>query len=261
MKILIGILFSGESQYEACKAAIQSQSHTDWELVEFKNLGKKEAHEALFKAFTERADDVDLFVKIDADMELCHPDFLKTLAEYFAAHEQIDHVTMKVNDFYTARLIWGLNAFRSTVRFSASDDVYTDQAALVDPARRVHLKRHPILVPAVLHAFDPTDYQSFHFGCHKAIKVMHRQSRSHFRNIRRLPWAALIRRDKRPLLAYAGAALTFENELPPSCLDHGNTDLHELFEPLAALSAIDLMKQLPRYRKAVTTAQKRYLAR
>lgn len=259
MKCLIGVLYSGESQFESCKASIRMQSHTDWELIEVKHLPNKEAHSALFSQFMSHAESVDIFVKIDADMVLCHADFLKTLCEYFTTHTHIDHVTMKVDDFFTGRLIWGLNAFRSSVVFEDNDDVYTDKAAIVRPDAISQIRQHKILVPAALHAFDPSDYQAFYFGCHKAVKVMHRQSRSHMRNIRRLPMAAVKRRDKRPLLAYSGAAMAFERQLQPGTLDHGNTEIDGMFRAFAESSANRGVAGLLRNWRTIVAAKSRYL--
>lgn len=259
MKFLIGILYCGESQYEACKAAIEAQSHTDWELFEVKDLPNHEAHQTLFQTFSDNSSKFDAFVKIDADMELCHNDFLKELALYFTSHASIDQVTMKVDDFFTGRLIWGLNAFRSSVVFSNSDEVYTDKAAQVEEGRFAHLKRHKTLVPAAWHGFNPTDYQAFYFGCHKAVKVMHRQSRSHMRNIRRLPFAALKRLDTRPLLAYAGAAVAFKNEINPDALDHDKSEIRALFNSVMQTRRGRQILDIEQYRKIIRKAQTRYL--
>lgn len=258
MKCLIGILYSGESQFDACKAAIHSQSHTDWDMFEVSHLPKKEAHQTLFSTFSDNASKFDFFVKIDADMQLCHTGFLTALSHYFATHSDIDQVTMKVDDFYTARHIWGLNSFRSSVTFAENDAVYTDKAAQVEDHRIVRLKRHKALVPAALHGYNPSEYQAFYFGCHKAIKVMHRQSRSHMRNIRRLPMAALKIRDRRPLIAFAGAAMTFERNLEPGCLDHNNKELHEIFTQSLPAGA-KLLGSLPHYINVVNASRSRFL--
>lgn len=260
MKFLIGILYCGESQYEACRAAIETQTHTDWDVFEVKNLPNHEAHQTLFRTFSDRSDEFDVFVKIDADMELCHKDFLKELMMYFTHHAQIDHVSMKVDDFFTARLIWGLNAFRASVVFSNGDEVYTDKAAQVEAHRRALLKRHKTLVPAAHHGFDPSDYQSFYFGCHKAVKVMHRQSRSHMRNIRRLPLAALWRRDRRPLLAYAGAAMAFEQMIKPDALDHDNNRVRTMFDSLEQYEGGHWIAGILRDRAIIRQAQTQYLS-
>ena len=259
MKFLIGILYCGETQYEACKAAIEAQSHQEWELFEVKNLPNHQAHQALFSTFSDNADQFDAFVKIDADMELCHKDFLAELALYFTDHMQIDHVTMKVDDFFTARYVWGLNAFRSSVVFSAGDAIYTDKAAEVEQSRRAHLRRHKTLVPAARHGFDPTEYQAFYFGCHKAVKVMHRQSRSHMRNIRRLPFASLKRWDRRPLLAYAGAALAFKHKINADALDHDKSELLELFDTMMQSDRGLRLLDIWRCRAAIRQAQSLYL--
>ncbi len=260
MRFLIGILYCGESQYEACKSAIDSQSHTDWEVFEVKDLPNHEAHQTLFKTFSDNSEEFDAFVKVDADMEFCHNDFLKELAAYFAAHSQIDHVTMKVDDFFTGRLIWGLNAFRSTVVFSDSDSVYTDKAAQVEQGRYAQLKRHKTLVPAAKHGFNPSEYQSFYFGCHKAVKVMHRQSRSHMRNIRRLPWSAFKRFDRRPLLAYAGAAVAFSNKIEPEALDHDKNQVRGLFNTTVKARGRRWLSDVWKYRASIRQAQARYLS-
>ena len=259
MNCLIGILHCGESQYDACRAAIASQSHKNWDVFVVKDLPNVQAHQVLFKTFADNADQFDLFVKVDADMELYHEDFLKELTHFFATESDIDYLAMKVDDFFTARFIWGLNAFRSSVVFAEIDEVYTDKAAQVEQNRRARLKRHKTLVPAARHGFDPTDYHAFYFGCHKAVTVMHRQSRSHMRNIRRLPWAALQRWDRRPLLAYAGAAIAFERQMLPAELDHDSGKVRVLFDDLMRSKGNVGLLQSWRYRSAVVKAGFEYL--
>jgi hypothetical protein len=259
MKCLIGILYSGESQLEACKAAIANQTHTAWDIIQISDLPKKQAHEALYDAFNKHADKVDLFVKIDADMELYRNDFLEELTRYFAQNPNTEQLTMKVDDFYTARNIWGLNVFRSSVVFIENDAVYTDKAVRINEDKIKRLKRHKTLVPAARHGYDPTDYHSFYFGCHKAVKVMHRKSRSHMRNIRRLPLAASLQRDNRPLIAYAGAAIAFEKQFEPDWLDRDNGKLQTLFDtlyPSGKFSITDLLKHY----KMVSKSAKMYLS-
>lgn len=261
MKILIGILYSGEPQYARCKASIAAQSYGNWDLLEIHDQPNREAHQQLFDGFGAAAQEFDLFVKIDADMELCRSDFLDALVGYFEEHQNIEHLSIKVDDFFTARLIWGLNAFRSSVQFTRNDQVYTDKAVEVEPHARALLRRHPVLVPAALHAYDPTEYQAFYFGCHKAVKVMHRQSHSHFRNIQRLPWAGLLKRDHRHLIAHAGAALAFQHHLEPACLDRDDQTLPALFDEWKGESGRLRPGRLLANRRVISQARRQFLQR
>ena len=260
MRILVGVLYSGEPQYERCIAAIAAQQHTDWELLEIKNQPNREAHQQLFDTFNRRAKEFDLFVKIDADMELCRNDFFTALVDYFEQHPQIKHLTMKVDDYFTGRLIWGLNAFRSSVTFAQNDRVYTDMAVNLESSQRAHLRRHPQLVPAAKHSYDPTAFQAFYFGCHKAIKVMHRQSRSHWRNINRLLLTGIKKRDKRLLIAYAGAAIAFERDLQPDCLDHDNGTLQSVFTDLQHKDKRFWFSGLLRHFRIIRAGRSRFLS-
>lgn len=260
MRILVGVLYSGEPQFQDCIAAIKTQTHQDWDYFVIENLPNREAHQKLFSTFNERANEFDLFVKIDADMELCNNDFFTALIDYFEDNPHIEHVSMKVDDFYTAKLIWGMNAFRSSVRFGVNDEVYTDKAIDIPRQKRSHLKRHSILVPAARHAYSPSEYQAFYFGCHKAVKVMARQSRSHMRNIRRLLFSAILKRDKRHLIAYAGAAIAFEQRLDAVSLDHANGTVENIFEQLKNHDHLFWLKNLYRHNRIVTQARKEYLA-
>jgi len=252
MRILVGVLYSGESQFN-------HQSHQDWEHFVIKHLPNREAHQTLYQTFNNRAEDFDLFVKIDADMEVCRADFFESLISYFVEHPQIDHISMKVDDFYTAKLIWGLNAYRSSIQFGENDQVYTDKAVEIPDHKRSLLKRHAALVPAAKHAYNPTDYQAFYFGCHKAVKVMARQSRSHMRNIRRLLLSAVLKRDKRHLIAYAGAATAFEITLQPSGLDQTSGEVKALFDQISANDHLYWIKHLHRHYTVVSQARKRFL--
>lgn len=259
MKILVGILYSGEPQYNRCLAAIEAQTLKDWEIFEIRNLPNREAHQQLFNTFSTREQDFDLFIKIDADMELIHSNFFKELSDYFRQHTDIEHLSLKVDDFFTGRLIWGLNTFRSTVQFTENDEVYTDKALQIDTSRKAQLKRHPTLVPAAFHSYSPTTYQAFYFGCHKAIKVMHRQSHAHMRNIHRLLSTSVKKWDHRHLIAYAGAAMAFEKSFDPECLDHNNGKLKSLFEDLEANNPGFWAINLFRHIRIVRQARKQFL--
>jgi hypothetical protein len=130
MKLLVGVLHTIENEFEECLAAIRRQTHTAVDVFVIEKLRNREAHERLYRTFMERAGEFDVFVKVDADMVLCRDDFFAGVARVFRESPDVDRLYVAVDDFFTQKLIMGLNCYRNTVRWpSSSEDLFVDARA------------------------------------------------------------------------------------------------------------------------------------
>lgn len=236
MKILVGILHCIENEFPECLAALKGQTHRDFDFFVLENLPNKAAHEALYARFMESAARYELFVKLDADMVLCRSDMLARIAERFAAAPQMDMLCIGVHDFFTARMIDSLNVFRSTVTWQRdSERIFPDRSQVAGQV----VYDHDTLAPAANHCPNPSRFQAFHFGVHKAVKVMQigvrekrtHASREHWSNLEHL-WANYeSSRDLRLGMALLGAELALRGKCDERVLDYASPALRALFSP------------------------------
>lgn len=235
MRVLVGTLHSEENELEACRQAIAGQRGVDFEHFVISGLPNREAHEALYRRFMERAADFDCFVKVDADMVLTREDLLLRIAERLRDRPEIDQLEIAVHDFFTDGLVFGLNAFRSGVRFPPRPEgLFVDST----PVRGRQIERdRSELAPAALHCPDPSPFQAFHFGLHKALKWSEAEGSGqreralrHRSNVERT-WAQLRRReDRRLLLACLGAELALAGRLDGARVDYADAATRRLFD-------------------------------
>ena len=168
MRILIGTMFSGENEFEECLAAIRRQEYSEWEHFTVENLPNQAAHDKLYRTFMERAGEFDLFMKVDADMVLEHPDVLARIAAWFGQHPRVDCLSIKVFDWFTQQHIDGMHTFSHRVTWPPRDDpVFTDNA----PNMKIRVADDRLFLGAVSHAKNPTPLHAFRFGVHKAWKA------------------------------------------------------------------------------------------
>ena len=127
------------------------------------------AHNQLWNAWGRAKAGYDLFVKIDGDTVLLRP---TALAEIFAlfANPSVTGAQILLHDYFTDRLIAGLNAFSPVVTFrQSSRRLFADHA---DGNHNVVLKGEAVkhLAPIGWHCTHPHPRQAFHFGLHRALK-------------------------------------------------------------------------------------------
>lgn len=177
MKILIGILYTFENEYEECIKSIKKQKDSVFDFIVIKNLPNKKAHDKLYTTFMENKDNYDLYIKIDADMILISDFFLKRISKFFHDNPCINHYTIPVHDFFTNREVYGLHIYRNNVKWVLnSDQIFVDRTdtnteEFFDDGR---------FSPVALHAPNPSLFQAFHFGLHKAVKFTQYGSASFF---------------------------------------------------------------------------------
>jgi hypothetical protein len=172
MRLLVGTLYSIENEYDECCKAIKAQTYHNYEHIVIENLPKKEAHDTLYRTFMSRRDEYDLLIKVDADMVIEKTDLFERIVNEFDNDSELDMLLIAVHDFFTDRLMIGMNIFRNTVRWRVDDDnLFTDMKHIKSTVRKVK-KDSTDLAPAAIHCKNPGNYQAFHFGFHRAMKAI-----------------------------------------------------------------------------------------
>ena len=267
-RILVLTLYSGENELERGRESLRAQTLTSWEQRTFSHLPNKEAHEALQAEVMARAGDFDLFLKLDADMVLRHPDALAQVAELFRRHPDTDHLRAVVHDWFCDAPIIGVHVWSSRVRFPASDERLFVDTPPVYPGRRLTLETPP--APFVDHCPDPSPHQAFFFGVHRALKALQaeRPIRRFSYGLSRGQWQILrgtwrhFRRsgDRRLALAVMGAELVLSGRIRQTEVQAKQGAWTELFRDFAELPGAELERLLaPRWDRA-SGAPLRYFA-
>jgi len=234
MKIVVGTLYCGENEYEACCAAISSQTLKPVEHFVIENLPNHEAHDAIYKRFMSFEKEADLFIKIDADMVLDRPTLFEEIAAEFEQDNELDHLQIALHDFFTNQLIAGINTFRSTCRWGTTpNSLFVDHKPVNVRKRRNNWTN---LAPAADHCPNPSKFQAFHFGLHKALKVIEAAQKNepqrfweHVNNIEKT-WKHYVEKsDIKLLFACAGAEAVFSSELKANHVDWDSSVSKEIF--------------------------------
>ena len=250
MRIFVGTLYTIENEFEECVSSIRGQSYSDFEHFVLKNLPNKEAHDTLYRTFMERSDDFDLFVKVDADMVIGDGDLFAKIVAKFRNNEWLKDLEIAVYDFFSDHLIWGMHTYRNTVRWQPNNENLFVDSCPVEPHERLHDDYE--LAPAAIHCKDPSPYQSFHCGVHRALKViqpgkiefLEGDSLYHWNNLQRTERKFSHARDRRIGFAVLGAELTFKGGIQPDHLDYSDPYLRELFKDYESLDAEQLEQKI-----------------
>ncbi len=168
-RIFVGTLACGEAEFDDCCRAVATQQDVEVTHHVIANQPEFEAHNRLWEAWGRAKAGCDLFVKVDADTVLSRP---TALAEIFAlfAIPSVTGAQILLHDYFTDRLIAGLNAFSPVVTFrQSSRRLFADRA---DSNHNVVLKGDAVahLAPIGWHCTHPHPRQAFHFGLHRALK-------------------------------------------------------------------------------------------
>jgi len=170
--VLVGTLYCGENEFEALKQSLQEQTYSHWEHVVYKNLPNKEAHDRLYGTFMDQQDEFDLFLKLDADMVFRSDEGLEQIVRMFEEDSDLDHLTLAVRDWYSDSLIEGLHTFSDKARWKSEDESrFVDHSPAI-PGEKRKVWSNP--APIVDHSPDPSPFQAFRFGVHRALKVVQR---------------------------------------------------------------------------------------
>jgi len=234
MRILVGILHTIENEYDECIDSIRRQNHEAFEYFVLRGLPDREAHHTLYRTFMKRADEFDIFLKVDADMVIPSEHLFSGIARRFKECPCMDMLTVLVHDFFSDRLIKGMHAFRSTVTWKCGEEmVFTDGGVNITKEQKYTDSEE--LAPAAIHCKNPSGYQAFHYGLHRGVKVLEGFKRSigwgggaSLENIE-LTWRHFLRNgDARLGLAALGAEMGLAGQFRAEHLSHSNPYAREV---------------------------------
>lgn len=255
--VLVGMLHVGEPSLPRVREYLRAQVDVDVELLEVAHLPEREAHERLYAAFDMADARYDALVKVDADMELVEPRLLHAIALLFRRHQELDHVLLGVDDWFSGRRIQGLAAWRRGVRWtSPPPELFTD---LPTNSVRTKLKIMDAGRPLVLHASDPTDEQAARYGLHRGLKAVAAGKASRIGRLTELVDHAESDPARGRRIAVAAIDLALENaEMAHRLLDSAGSDESGLRELVSQSDAADLF---PRTRARIERLMPTALAR
>lgn len=251
MKILVGIMHCIENELDECIASLKSQTHKDHDHFIIKDLPNKEAHAVLYQTFMNAANEYQLFIKLDADMVLHRNTYLEEVIREFSSEPDLTLLQVAVHDFFTNQLIFGLHSYRNTMRWNPRDELFTDKQATLGKTINDSSK----LAPAAYHCPNPSPFQAFHFGVHKAVKVMQIGVSETNLDARNIHWNNLQRtrlhyqQTKNPQLGYAilGAEIAFKHKFTYREVDYNNPRLHQYFDQVQKISLQKIERAVRRY--------------
>jgi hypothetical protein len=168
-RVLVGIMFSGENEYELCLGALKEQRHRAWDHFVLENLPNKAAHDALYQRFMDEAANYELFCKLDADMVFRGAEGLGQIVQIFDATPNLDQLMVDVHDWCSGLQIPGQLNYSSVVRWKHNPDPLLVDHAPEMQGESLRLSREP--APLADHSPCPAPLQAFQFGVHRALKA------------------------------------------------------------------------------------------
>lgn len=210
MRTLVGIMYSGENEYESCIASIKSQTLADdIDFFVIENQPNKIAHDLLYETFNQQAQNYDYLLKMDADMVFIGDNAVAQMLLEFQQNPSLDHLMVDVYDCLSDIPIPGQNMYSNRVRWLGNEDrlIVDYHGQYSGESKRIVDK------PQSYHMPDPSEEQAFTFGFHRALKVLqtNQPNRSlgraliHWTIINKVYDAYLRDPDRRRLFALAGA--------------------------------------------------------
>jgi len=229
MRIFVGTLYSGENELSGCIESVCKQTYEDHVQFFFEGLPKKEAHDEENKTFAES--DFDILVHLGADTVLTDNYFFNGLVKNFTNNDWLQQITVPLWDFFSNQVIWGINAYHNIEWEERDERVFTDFM----PIRKgCEVKIYHIVG---IHCPNPGWFQSFHYGAHKAMKILEADRRGY--KARKEYFQDIINKtnihykknnDVRLLLCVMGARFGIAKDLKSEHLDYTNPYLREQFD-------------------------------
>lgn len=251
-KILVGTLYSGETQFPYCVTSLERQNYQNWEHKVFRFLPNKQAHDALYRYFMRSSGNFELFVKLDADMIFLRETCFQEIITLFEKNTNLVHLQSAVHDWLTDSPIMGLHVFRNDTRWNISGEkLFVDLQPEIN-GEKLDLWDHP--APFVVHNPNPSKFQAFHFGVHRALKAIQpfrlvfRENQYHAQTdmLKKIWKNFMASNDMRQGHASLGAYLVFQGKIQRHWYDYTNPDLKRRYqrdyESLEGCELMDLMK-------------------
>ncbi len=263
-RILIGTLYSRENEYDESKRSLIDQTYSDWRRVVFAHLPNKLAHDYLYKTFMEKGSEFDLFVKLDADTVFRNKSSLNEIVDFFLMREGLDHAVFGLWDWFSDSMIMGLHAFSNRVKWKiGKENLFVDLFPEI-PGYRIETKDFPS--PVGIHSPNPSAFQAFHFGVHRALKVLQLEQQTFDLGQSNFQWSILKKTfrnfaekmDKRLGFACLGAELVMRDNIMGYCQDYTSNYLEEKFEAYKEYDARHLLKLLESGRSFPTQMEREF---
>ena len=242
MKLLVGILYYIENEFDQCVESIKRQTYQTYDYFVIEKCPNKKAHDKLYAVFMDNSNNYDLFIKIDADMVLSRHTFFEELVEYFSKNKEVPHLQIQLDDWFTQRRIMGLHAYKNTHKWILNNEAYF--VDIVDAPGQPIVNDSTELAPAAIHCPDPSPFQAFHFGVHKAVKVLQRgqmtkqisYSHTHWKNFVFLESHYHRTKEPRLGLAVAGFLHAIRYLYDSSHVDYSSSETRQAFDYYQSMS-------------------------
>jgi len=251
-KVFVGVMHSGENELSRCLEILNQQTvRPHVELIS--GLANKEAHQKLYNQIMKERENFDFFIKCDADMVLNSEKSISEIIKTFEINPQINHLCLSVLDWFSNSRVIGLHSFRSGVVWpELNDGLFLDP----NPSNAVSLYiSEEAPSPIAYHACDPSPFQAFYFGVHRALKIKRsdelelnvKTSYDHLFILRKVFFNYLRTQDYRLGLVLLGAKLALETGI--KTVEKKKEDYQHLFERYKALSPEEISKQVHAFYK------------
>lgn len=259
-QVMIGTLCSGENEFDSCKSAVNRQSYRQIEHHIIQGLPNKEAHDRLYRDFLKS--ECDFLVKIDADMVIVDESFIERVVDILVARPEIGILQMAILDYYSGGEIQGVNAYSKRMQWdhNKQNALFTDSTQTPSNQRLVVWGT---FMRSVIHSPNPHLFQAFHFGVHRALKVLHGLTTdSHDRAAEQMAYLERtyqhyeIRRTSNLLVACLGAEFAFRGKFTVNDIDYTSNRLIEFFNIVNAKPVTELELELNRLRREPVSENK-----
>jgi len=196
------------------------------------------------------SDAFDLFIKLDADMVFKDNGSLAKVVNLFREEPELDHGVISLDDWFSDSIIMGMHVYSSRVKWELNeDDLFVDHAPSILGKKIIYWTDPP---PLLDHSPNPSPYQAFHFGVHRALKAFQpgrlslnlTQSKVQWEILKKV-WYNFIRRmDRRLGLAVLGATCVIRGRLKKPPHSYRSNELMDLYKQCLKLSLEELYMML-----------------
>ncbi|NLE04747.1 MAG: glycosyltransferase family 2 protein [Crenarchaeota archaeon] len=250
-RILILTLYSGENELQECIASLKVQTFKNFKHEIISGLENREAHDTLYKRCMQSSKDYDYFLKLDADMVLSSPLALDYIVKCAINNPNADLLSFTVFDYYTQSPIWGINIFSNRAKWtSIEEDLFVDEKP-VFPGSKIKVKDWP--EPHILHSPNPSYYQAFVFGIHRALKIVQHDRNTilighsyiQLKTIKSLYIHFKKSKDLRLAYALSGALFVFKNIIHKNVLtkkDEYYSEFHSVEKTIDNLNELNFYR-------------------
>ncbi|MCC5976050.1 MAG: hypothetical protein JJT81_18645, partial [Rubellimicrobium sp.] len=207
----------------------------------FRGMGNLQAQAALYGCIMQRAKDFDLFIKLDADMAFASEDTLARVIDEFRARPTMDHFIVDCNDYMTGEQILGVHTFSGRVKWESNGRGIFNDPSPKRPGSRTIVRKPE--TPYFTHAANPSSLQAFHFGAHRALKLVQRGFGVEDKRVEAMKsqwqalngvWNQFLRHgDRRHALALVAADLIISGTLGDDAHDYHDAQLLSASETYA----------------------------